>query len=243
VGELAITGDHGLAEQPRTSQLVVADRRDPKPWLVPVSGFRRITAITARQDGTIVIGGADGELAAVTVDTWAQARLRERTRHPPRVSDDNLAWATYTADAITALCTLPDDRVVAASADGELTIVGDDDGVRLEVAGTVRSIAAHPDGHVLAIGYKRGGFAGQASVVAIVALDPVLAPSLRTPRLIDAARAVDAQRFEPEMLAVFADALEQHGAPPALPAHVRGLGAWRSCWIVDALLGRASAWT
>jgi hypothetical protein len=98
--------------------------------------------------------------------------------------------------------------------------------------GSPRSIAAHPDGAALAIGFKTGG---QTSSVVVVDLRTAIDPALCTPVVRSLARAASAG--DRHAFIVLADALEEAGGPGPIASHLHEHDpALPSCWVLDAIL-------
>jgi hypothetical protein len=252
-GDSVITGDHGLVMPDQAGAcIVVVPRAGGEHVRHVVDGCHRITAIgTTRSGNQIVTGGGHGELHAWSgTDRWQARQLRGATHFERPDVGRHLAWATYDANSITALCALADeDRAVSVSASGHLCVFdpGPDarepiDGWQLSELGTPRSLAADPDGRYVAVGIKQGGAGEPASTVSLVELRPrTIAPAWRTPAVCAMARVAANQRtpsgaLDLDSLIVLADALEQAGCVEYL-SHLRHHDPHlRTCGIVDALL-------
>lgn len=232
-GDFVITGNHG---EPNASgsfsrgRLIVAPLDNlTSPTIVEVESSDRITAI-AHADGYLVTGGSRGEL-----DVWwfHGHWQRRRIRH---------VEALQSASGVVDICAIPHGRVACVTPNGGLWLF-DVTATRVSRVMTLPiapcSLAAHPDGHTLAVGIMRRGGPHDSHVVLL---------DLRTP--IDPAWCTAAVRSlthesaaqpTPETFAVLADALEQAGAGPELFHHLRGHDhALSSCWIIDALVAAVS---
>lgn len=241
----AITGSHGIESQLGGILRVPLGREHGPRW-IEVRDTRQVTAIGLTSSGDVVSGGDAGELDLWGSD-WRQRRLRAATSHTERFKDLRLAWAAYSPRSITAICAVPGEPgFVAANACGELTAW---DGERLVTAqlavrGTPRSLAAHPDGGVIAVGVKQGGFARSRSAVALLETSPLaIDPRWRTPHVLAMAHAAAEQRapagtLDAAPLEVLADALEEAGCSDAhLLGHLRAHDPrLRVCRVLDALL-------
>lgn len=236
IGDQAITGS--LGAEGAVGLHVLA--RDGARSTIVATDVRGYSALTARRDGEIVAGGRDGELDAFDPIARAQRRLRFATDHPARER-----MYIYNANSIVAMCTLADDRVCAVSADGVLTVIDGDtieSTTRLPIRTSVRAIAAHPDRPIVAIGIKVDGAGRPSGAVMLVEIEEPSALVV-TERLTALATTADADRagggFDPPMLEVLADAVEEAGAPARWHTHLRDHDPrLRDCWLVDHLLGR-----
>jgi hypothetical protein len=217
--------------------------------LIPVLDGVTVAAIGSRPGGeAFVTGGHHGELLGWTwQDGWRQQRLRGATSNPrPNWPGIDLVWATYTPNSIVGVCSLPiGDAWASVSAGGEVCLWSGDDLVRswqLSEPGSPRSLAAHSDRPMLAVGIKKGGFSRPQSAVVLLEADAGVDTSWRTPdvlALAKAARPSPDQPLDPARLAVLADALEEAGcSDAALLSHLRDHGLrLRSCWVIERLLG------
>jgi hypothetical protein len=148
---------------------------EPKVNVVPVRDCRRVTAIARLgSSGDFITGGLDGELDSWSPHGWVQHRLSGRTVRP-YVRDPRVVWAAYTPDSIIGICGLRDGKSwVSVSAGGELRLfkeqglLGSWD---LPVAGSPRSVAAHPEQPWIAVGIKQGGFGEAKSTVVLVDME------------------------------------------------------------------------
>jgi hypothetical protein len=264
---MAITGDGGLGlsawredlaggERGRPTDVLVALRPGADPSeaeALPVRDCHAVTAIGRRPpDDAFFTGGLDGEMDAWSWEgRWVQHRLRGRTkRRQPRFPDlTDLTWATYNANSIVGICSLADgDRWASVSAGGEVCLWDGPTLTRswqLPETGSPRSLAAHPDRPLRAVGIKQGGFARPESAVLLAEVEQVtLDPAWRTPAVLALAQAADRERIatggalDPAHLAVLADALEEAGCTDGRALrHLRGHAPrLRGCWVVDQLL-------
>jgi hypothetical protein len=229
-------------------------RAEPRmAQVIPARDCRRVTAIGAGPSGDrFVTGGLDGELDEWTWDgRWQQHRLRGVTDKKAVVAPGlDLTWAAYNPNSIVGICSLADgDRWASVSAGGEVCLW---DGPTLSRSwqlpepGSPRSLTAHPDRPLLAVGIKKGGWARPESAVVLAEVDPVTVDSAwRTPAVLALARAADRERLstggalDPAHLAVLADALEEAGCTNGRTlSHLRNHDARvRECWVIDQLLG------
>src|SRR5262249_9658620 len=146
----------------------------------------------------------------------------------------DLTWSTYNANSVVGICSLADgDRWASVSAGGEVCLW---DGPTLSRSwqlpepGSPRSLAAHPDRPLLAVGIKKAGWPRPESAAVLAEVAPIpLDPAWRTPAVLALARAADRERIptdgalDPAHLAVLADALEEAGCADARTlAHLRG---------------------
>jgi hypothetical protein len=247
VGGEVITGSHGL--EGGSPGLVVVPRVGGTAQKHAIDDCPRVTAIGTTRRGELVTGGGDGELHVWSreADAWKPRPIRPATLFPAANFPElqRLTWATYGSNSIVGLCGLADgDRAVGVSAGGHLCIFdteGTNEAWQLPGPGSPRSLAAHPDGGVVAVAIKQGGF-GSTGLVSIVETSPrEIDPAWRTPEVLSMARAADAHRqssglFDPSTLLVLADALEDAGASTP-SAHLRGHDPrLRTCAFIEALL-------
>jgi hypothetical protein len=239
-GDRYVTGDHGRRsnQKAQVSRFVIADRTTMATQVVEVPRLDVITAITALPDGTIYAGGIGGAIVrTVWRDLeWHHQVLRDKTEAPIGPGHRHVNWSTYAPDSIVAMCTLPDGRVVHATASGYVSIL-DGESFQIPIAGTIRALAAHPDGHAIAVGVKVGNAAaadvGMPSQVYVLRVAPNIA-AYRSERT----RAL-ANDPDPTARGVLADLLEELGAPVAVHGELR---AGRGRWIIDALHDRPTPW-
>jgi hypothetical protein len=146
---------------------------------------------------------------------------------------------------VVGICSLANARRVAVTAGGMLATWRDDEPVTtwpLPIRGTPRTIAAHPDRAIVAVGIKQGGFAGPQSTVALIELEPeIVDAAWRTPRVLEIAATADRERtsagaLDLAPLGVLADALEETGAPASVHEHLRRHDPrLHRCWVLDGL--------
>jgi hypothetical protein len=146
---------------------------------------------------------------------------------------------------VVGICALANGRLVAVTAGGMLATWRDNEPIStwpISINGTPRTIAAHPDRAVVAVGIKQGGFGRPASKVAFIELDDEdVDRAYRTPRVLELADLVERERtatgtLDLAPLGVLADALEEAGAPASVHEHLRRHDRrLRRCWVLDQL--------
>ncbi len=239
----AITSDHGIAGT-QAFGLVVRPLGGPGGAThIAARNVERVTAIGITADGTIITGGRDGELDRWN---WSSSLPRQEARIatiPQPIVPRSGTWVTYRPSSVVGICSIVDGTHLAITAGGMLASwrgVSELACWELPVSGSPRTIAAHPDRGIVAIGIKTGGFSAPESKVAIVEIAPdTIDPAWITPRVTDMARAVDGVAYDPTSFGVLADALEEAGAPPAVFGHLRSHDhRVPACWVVDRVLGR-----
>jgi hypothetical protein len=144
--------------------------------IVPVPDCDRVTAIASlNTDETFLSGGINGQ---IDLWTWHGDWVRQRVQdsQPPKTVKwpeiGRLSWDFYSPISIVGLVAISRaDTWASVTAGGDLTIrtaVRPEPAWQLPVAGTPRSIAAHPQNPWVAVGVKQGSFDRPESVVAIV---------------------------------------------------------------------------
>lgn len=246
-GDEAITGSHGLRTEDGAG-LVVAGLDSERPRrLVATREQAPVTAVGATTSPTeLVTGTRDGALDRWRFDAdWQRTRLRPPTEGSwqPVVAVE-VTWATYTWRSVVAICSLAGgDRMACATAGGELTVwdradpSGSMQSVQLRAPGTPRSIAAHPDMPLVAVGVKQGHFDHPRSCVALCDLErPPITDAMRTPRVIAVAR-LHQRSNDLTTLGVLADALEDLGADVRILHHLRHHEPRPTrCWVIEELI-------
>jgi hypothetical protein len=210
-----------------------------EPWIHPGVRVSAIAATGAADE--LVTGSFDGSLALWSrANRWTQLELRGATALEPMFPRHYVPWVTYKPDAIVGVCALAHaDRFASVAAAGHLTLFDRGGTIHEQWAppepGSPRTLAAHPDGSLLAIGLKAGS--RHPGTVLLVDTTLPLAAAWRTPRVVALARA--AARAEPpdgDALHVLADALEEVGASAEIAWHLHNHDPRvRRCWIADAL--------
>ena len=177
-GSLTMGGwrrDRGQFEQGRAcTGMVVRDlikQETAREWQEETH-CRRITAVSPLiSEDQFLSGGLDGE-----VDLWRYGTnwQRESLRKPPKPGkkgDPQINWATYAPASIVGICSLCDgDRFVTLDASGELSVWKNrtpQTTWQIPIAGTPRSLAAHPTKPLIAAGLKRGTLGSQSKMVLI----------------------------------------------------------------------------
>ena len=167
--------DQGQFEQGKAcSGMVVMDlikQEAAKEWQEDTH-CRRITAVsTLTSEDQFLSGGLDGEVDLWRYGThWRRESLRKAPK-PEKKGDPQINWATYTPASIVGICSLCDGhRYVTLDASGELVVWENHRPItpwQLPLAGTPRSIAAHPTEPLLAVSLKQGTLGSQSKVVLI----------------------------------------------------------------------------
>ncbi len=244
----AITGDHGV-ELPadRSSGLVVRSLSTGRVDFVGGPGAR-VTAIGCAGESTITTGHRDGTLLRWD---WTGALPRPTAvlgtipQPPIRVVGD-LVWANYQPSSVIGICQAINGWSIAVTASGMLATWRPGTPLstwEVPVLGSPRSIAAHPDRAMVAIGLKQGGFSRPQARVALVELLPqAIRDPWRTERTVAMARSAASSRgdsggLDPVTLGVLADALEEVGCGTHVLEHLRAHDPRLStCWVIDQLL-------
>jgi hypothetical protein len=147
--------------------------------IVPVPDCDRVTAIASlNTDETFLSGGIHGQ---IDLWTWRGDWIRQRVQNsqPPKTvrwpEMASLSWDFYSPTSIVGLAALSlADTWASVTAGGDLTIrtaVRPEPAWQLPVAGTPRSLAAHPQNSWVAVGVKQRSFGRPESVVAIVEVE------------------------------------------------------------------------
>jgi hypothetical protein len=159
---VALTSGTAFAASDRTRHRLISRALDgTDAEQIEVGDTRGVSAISAcREEDRFLTGGFDGEIDLWQWDSgWHSTRLRR---------------ATTQHEGILELVTARSGQLIAVTGAG-LLLVGSPDGEfaewKIPVPGRPRSLAAHPNEDVVAVGLKGGGWVSPESDVAFVRLD------------------------------------------------------------------------
>jgi hypothetical protein len=239
--ERVVTGDHLISldrGDPLRAGLLVRQLGDSVTTHVVASDLAHITAIGVTADGNLITGTEIGELDLWTWGPHGPVVSRRLGVIPLPIVVPDASWITYRPSSVVAICCLADGSIAAVTAGGMLAISRTNERLvvwPIPAPGSPRSIAAHPDRAVVAVGFKRGGFVAPESPVAMIEIEPqTIDPAWRTERVL--AIAAQARMLEAATLGVLADALEEIGAAPRVLAHLRTHDPrCTRCWVVELL--------
>jgi hypothetical protein len=151
------------AANPSNARCLVARALDGSaPLEIEVSDARGVSSICAGVDDDFFSGGPDGEIDRWKWDQgWHQIRVRGRQAGHAQ------------SKAVVGLVVTAAGRLVAIEQSGTLIVdvCGEASAMTVSQPGRLRSIAAHPEREVVAVGIKGGGFSSPPSEVALVDLD------------------------------------------------------------------------
>ena len=212
--------------------------------VIPVAECSAVTSIAALPTGDgFLTGGRNGELDRWSWGgNWRQERLRAATQKPPDRRLPDLAWATYNANSIVGLCSLCDgDWWASVNASGDVDIWQSSSLLstwNLPEPGTPRSLAAHPDRPLIAVGVKQGGFANPTSVVILAEIEPFRPYSVPAHWPSTVVELAQSLKAGDDCRLPLSDALEDVGQTQ-WAEHFRR-NQWHSpeCWALDVVLGR-----